>query len=316
VTGRHASKAKQHLDGSRRDGKAPTMSQGQLETLAYLQNQTNLIPQQQQILTQLQMQYQAVKQAQARTQQEQQQQPGITLSNVDATIQSKDDDGEGDFADRLLREITAPVESQDGGGEDTAVVAASSEAKVTQNNEPVNKVSLMDIPATMNQVSEVAELGVEVDMRAVDIAERCRQWVRGNTSPDFVPVFGRSSPPPAVPLSPSSLSRPNAATPSKELLLPPTPSVHLENKKDAFSPQLQHFCLEHPIAVIRGIAAALKLDLGLFSTKSVSETHPKQPLQIAIQIKQKSDENLDPATCKQIWMMESRKSKYVARSNP
>lgn len=46
---------------------------------------------------------------------------------------------------------------------------------------------------------------------------------------------------------------------TKEQLLPPTPSVFLENKKDAFSPQLQEFCLKHPIAVVRGLAAALKL---------------------------------------------------------
>ena len=48
---------------------------------------------------------------------------------------------------------------------------------------------------------------------------------------------------------------------TKEQLLPPTPSVYLENKKDAFSPQLQEFCLKHPIAVIRGLAAALKLGI-------------------------------------------------------
>lgn len=48
---------------------------------------------------------------------------------------------------------------------------------------------------------------------------------------------------------------------TKEQLLPPTPSVFLENKKDAFSPQLQEFCLKHPIAVVRGLAAALKLGL-------------------------------------------------------
>lgn len=46
---------------------------------------------------------------------------------------------------------------------------------------------------------------------------------------------------------------------TRDQLLPPTPSVHLENKKHAFSPQLQEFCLKHPIAVVRGLAAALKL---------------------------------------------------------
>lgn len=46
---------------------------------------------------------------------------------------------------------------------------------------------------------------------------------------------------------------------TREQLLPPTPSVHLDNKKHAFSPQLQEFCLKHPIAVVRGICNVLKM---------------------------------------------------------
>lgn len=46
---------------------------------------------------------------------------------------------------------------------------------------------------------------------------------------------------------------------TREQLNPPTPSVYLESKKDAFSPQLQDFCLRNPIAVVRGLATALKL---------------------------------------------------------
>jgi len=46
---------------------------------------------------------------------------------------------------------------------------------------------------------------------------------------------------------------------TREQLQPPTPSVFLENKKHAFSPQLQEFCLKHPIAVVRQLASALKL---------------------------------------------------------
>lgn len=65
-------------------------------------------------------------------------------------------------------------------------------------------------------------------------------------------MLSADAPPPAPPdCPPQRLSR--------EQLLPPTPSVHLENKKHAFSPQLQEFCLKHPIAVVRGLAAALKL---------------------------------------------------------
>lgn len=65
-------------------------------------------------------------------------------------------------------------------------------------------------------------------------------------------ILSDKSPPPAPPDPPPQRLL-------REQLLPPTPSVYLENKKDAFSPQLQEFCLKHPIAVIRGMAAALKL---------------------------------------------------------
>lgn len=70
--------------------------------------------------------------------------------------------------------------------------------------------------------------------------------------PGVVSVLGQDAPPPAPPdCPPQKLTR--------DQLQPPTPSVFLENKKHAFSPQLQEFCLKHPIAVVRQLAAALKL---------------------------------------------------------
>lgn len=63
-------------------------------------------------------------------------------------------------------------------------------------------------------------------------------------------------PPDAAPPTPAEIPQGRL---TKEQLQPPTPSVFLENKKQAFSPQLQEFCLKHPIAVIRQLAAALKL---------------------------------------------------------
>lgn len=65
-------------------------------------------------------------------------------------------------------------------------------------------------------------------------------------------ILGDGCGPPSPPSCP-----PTKLTPQQ--LTPPTPSVYLESKKDAFSPQLQDFCLKHPIAVVRGIAGALKL---------------------------------------------------------
>ena len=39
--------------------------------------------------------------------------------------------------------------------------------------------------------------------------------------------------------------------------------LQLESKKDAFSKELQQYCLSQPVVVIRGLAAALKLGLQL-----------------------------------------------------
>lgn len=47
----------------------------------------------------------------------------------------------------------------------------------------------------------------------------------------------------------------------KDKLNPPTPSIYLENKRDAFFPPLHQFCTNpnNPVTVIRGLAGALKL---------------------------------------------------------
>lgn len=95
---------------------------------------------------------------------------------------------------------------------------------------------------------------------------------------------------------------------TREQLLPPTPSVHLENKKHAFSPQLQEFCLKHPIAVVRGLAGALKLDLGLFSTKTLVEANPDHSVEVRTQVHQPPDENWDVSQAKRVWACISHRS--------
>ena len=95
---------------------------------------------------------------------------------------------------------------------------------------------------------------------------------------------------------------------SKDKLLPSTPSVFLENKKEAFSPALQEFCLNNPIAVVRGLANVLRLDLGLFSTKSLVEANPEHKIEVRKQLKQPSDENWDPEKRSLVWRCESHRS--------
>ena len=91
-------------------------------------------------------------------------------------------------------------------------------------------------------------------------------------------------------------------------LQPAAPSVYLENKKDAQSPQLQQFCLAHPIAVVRGMANVLKLDLGLFSTKTLVESNPDHLIEVRTQLAQPSDENWHPQKKQMVWYCESHRS--------
>jgi hypothetical protein len=95
-------------------------------------------------------------------------------------------------------------------------------------------------------------------------------------------------------------------------LNPPTPSVILETRREATSAQLQQYCLSQPICVIRGLGNVLKLDLGLFSTKSLVETQPDHQIEIRTQRQQASDENFDFTSTtvpfKNVWKCESSRS--------
>ncbi|XP_074601409.1 utx histone demethylase isoform X2 [Brevipalpus obovatus] len=106
---------------------------------------------------------------------------------------------------------------------------------------------------------------------------------------------------------PSPIEAPYPPLP-KDKLLPQTPSVFIDNKKDANSASLQEFCLAHPIAVVRGLTSVLKLDLGLFSTKTLVEANPDHLIEVRTQLLQLSDENWDPDRRSMVWRCESHRS--------
>uniref|UniRef100_A0AAX7U8A6 [histone H3]-trimethyl-L-lysine(27) demethylase n=1 Tax=Astatotilapia calliptera TaxID=8154 RepID=A0AAX7U8A6_ASTCA len=110
-------------------------------------------------------------------------------------------------------------------------------------------------------------------------------------------------PPPRPPRAPSPPL-------PKDKLNPPTPSIYLENKRDAFFPPLHQFCTNptNPVTVIRGLAGALKLDLGLFSTKTLVEANPDHLVEVRTQLAQPTDENWDPSGNRKMWRCESSRS--------
>ncbi|KAK7915835.1 hypothetical protein WMY93_011596 [Mugilogobius chulae] len=96
----------------------------------------------------------------------------------------------------------------------------------------------------------------------------------------------------------------------RDKLNPPTPSIYLESKRDAFSPVLLQFCTDpkNAVTVIRGLAGSLRLNLGLFSTKSLVEANSDHAVEVRTQVQQPADENWDLKGSSQTWPCESSRS--------
>lgn len=152
---------------------------------------------------------------------------------------------------------------------------------------------------SLNSSGKRPESEFNINMDAKMIIELCRG--EGNKGEISNSLISDHAPPPAAPEPPPQKL-------NQQQLLPPTPSVYLDNKKHAFSPQLQEFCLKHPIAVVRGLASALKLDLGLFSTKTLVEANPDHSVEVRTQYQQPSDENWDPQSGRKVWSCVSHRS--------
>lgn len=161
------------------------------------------------------------------------------------------------------------------------------------------------IALTASERNDLASLlspsRVSINMSSSRLLASIKGGLQGKNAIPNASVLSEGCPPPLPP-------DPPYPPPPKDKLLPPTPSVFLENKKDAFSPQLQEFCLTHPIAVIRGLASVLKLDLGLFSTKTLVEANPDHTIEVRTQLLQTSDENWDTERRRMVWRCESHRS--------
>ncbi|XP_028291261.1 LOW QUALITY PROTEIN: lysine-specific demethylase 6A [Gouania willdenowi] len=142
---------------------------------------------------------------------------------------------------------------------------------------------------------------VSIHPSSSDVLKACRNLSKNGLSMSSI-LLDRC-PPPRPPRAPSPPL-------PKDKLNPPTPSIYLENKRDAFFPPLHQFCTNpaNPITVIRGLAGALKLDLGLFSTKTLVEANPDHLVEVRTQLAQPTDENWDPSGSRKMWRCESSRS--------
>ncbi|XP_023379000.1 lysine-specific demethylase 6A isoform X11 [Pteropus vampyrus] len=147
----------------------------------------------------------------------------------------------------------------------------------------------------------IPSMSVSIYPSSAEVLKACRNLGKNGLSNSSILLD--KCPPPRPPSSPYPPL-------PKDKLNPPTPSIYLENKRDAFFPPLHQFCTNpnNPVTVIRGLAGALKLDLGLFSTKTLVEANNEHMVEVRTQLLQPADENWDPTGMKKIWHCESNRS--------
>ncbi|TKS66319.1 Lysine-specific demethylase 6A [Collichthys lucidus] len=191
---------------------------------------------------------------------------------------------------------TAPAVNGNGKG------GISEDSQSPLKAEPPTVASLKATPPHgHSSSSSSSSSSISIYPSSTDVLKACRNLGRNGLSNSSILLD--KCPPPRLPPPPSP------ALP-KDKLNPPTPSIYLENKRDAFFPPLHQFCTNpsNPVTVIRGLAGALKLDLGLFSTKTLVEANPDHLVEVWTQLAQPADENWDPSGVKKMWRCESARA--------
>ncbi|KAK2703970.1 hypothetical protein QYM36_017691 [Artemia franciscana] len=282
------------------------LTQQQIQMMNYLQqNQNSLTQQQQQLLTQLQHQYRQMQQSQVRVKSELSQSRASFYPTLPC---SPNLSPSGGVSDQELQAIL----SQD----ITSVATSLAEdllSQLAQDGDIELDSSLIPTPTQtpdppkpeVTRVKSESQSSVKaplphLDMNARDLINLCKNVCESESLND-TSILDFNAPPPR-PCSPPKFKL------MKEQLSPPTPSVFVETKKDCYNPCLQDFVMQYPISVIRGMATALKLDLGLFSTKSLVEAHPDHACEVRTQLQQCVDENFDPQLGRKGWGCVSHRS--------
>lgn len=146
-----------------------------------------------------------------------------------------------------------------------------------------------------------------IPLKSITITNNASEIIRSCKGANIKTNFRESYLLPALSVKPDLSSE----TPiPREKLNPPTPSIYLESKRDAFSPVLLQFCTDskNAVTVIRGLAGSLRLNLGLFSTKSLVEANAEHAVEVRTQVQQPADENWNHTGSAQMWPCESSRS--------
>ncbi|KIH67581.1 JmjC domain protein [Ancylostoma duodenale] len=159
------------------------------------------------------------------------------------------------------------------------------EASLKPSHDAVGSAS--ELPSSFSLLSPLL---VPLDISSSELMEMCSKRI--DRPSEFQPIFCEKVPPPRPPSAPDLKLGGSPPSPTSSLLRP-TPLVVVESRKDAQAPELQRFCENAPIALIRGLTGVLKMDLSLFSTKTLLEVAPDHEVEVRTQYKMPCDVNVD-----------------------
>ncbi|XP_062870702.1 lysine (K)-specific demethylase 6B, b isoform X2 [Trichomycterus rosablanca] len=169
------------------------------------------------------------------------------------------------------------------------------------------KIHLVRVDVTGRQMFRASEFELRsIPLEEISITNTAAQIIKACKETDIKGKFHESYLLPSLSVKPVLNKEPIP----REKLNPPTPSIYLESKRDAFSPVLLHFCTDpkNPVTVIRGLAGSLRLNLGLFSTKSLVEANSDHAVEVRTQVQQPADENWNTTGSAKAWPCESSRS--------
>uniref|UniRef100_A0AC34GR05 JmjC domain-containing protein n=1 Tax=Panagrolaimus sp. ES5 TaxID=591445 RepID=A0AC34GR05_9BILA len=153
---------------------------------------------------------------------------------------------------------------------------------VAAENRQTPPIKSGELPSNFSLLSA---LHVPITITANEVLSKCQQ--RLSNPEAFSQIFDESCPPPRPDIIPLK------QRPSMDKLGLKTPLIKVEKPSEAHSIELQNFCYKSPIALIRGLTTALKMDLSLFSTKSMTETQPDYSVEVRTQYRMPGDINVD-----------------------
>ncbi|TRY90595.1 hypothetical protein DNTS_034641 [Danionella cerebrum] len=183
------------------------------------------------------------------------------------------------------------------------------------NQKELSKIPLKELKICLDRIkcegrqtfraSELEEK--EIPLNAINIGNSASEVIRACKGANIENKFRESYLLPSLSVRPDLSYEPLIP---RDKLNPPTPSIYLESKRDAFSPVLLQFCTDskNAVTVIRGLAGSLRLNLGLFSTKSLVEANSEHAVEVRTQVQQPADENWNHSGSAQTWPCESSRS--------